>query len=194
MISSNEKGHLTIGGIDCENIVKQYGTPLYVMDKNRIEKMCKVFKSAIEVEYGDGLVLYASKAFSCKEIYRIVNDNGLGCDVVSGGELFTAKSVDFPSNKMCFHGNNKSKKELIEAIQYGVKYIVLDSVEEAEIINQICLDFGVKQDVLIRVNPGVEAHTHHFIQTSKVDSKFGFLISDGSAEKIIKQVKNSSTK
>lgn len=188
MIVSNEKGHLTFAGMDCMDIVKKYGTPVYAMDKNRIIKMCNVFKNALDTEYGDGLVLYASKAFSCKEIYRIINSVGLGCDVVSGGELFTAKSVNFPSNKICFHGNNKSEKELVEAIQYGVKYIVLDSVEEAEIINNICINLSKKQDVLIRVNPGVEAHTHHFIQTSKVDSKFGFLISDGSAEEMITQV------
>ncbi len=185
MVNSNAKNHLTIGGIECSELAVKYGTPLYVMDKNHIEEMCNIYKNAIEKEYKDGMVVYASKAFSCKEIYRIINSCGIGCDVVSGGELFTAKSVNFPAKKMCYHGNNKSEKELIEAVEYGVKYIVIDSISEAEILNDICEKQDVIQEVLIRVNPGVEAHTHHFIQTSKVDSKFGFLLSDGTAEEVV---------
>ncbi|MFQ6724550.1 MAG: diaminopimelate decarboxylase [Clostridia bacterium] len=186
----NNKNHLEIGGVDCVNLTKTYGTPLYVMDQTYVENMCKIFDKTLKDEYGDGLICYASKAFSCKEMYRIVNNCGIGADVVSGGELFTAKQVDFPMDKICFHGNNKSKDELTLAVNYGVKYIVLDSYSEVDDLDEICSNSGKIQSVLIRVNPGVEAHTHHYIQTAKIDSKFGFSICNGDAENIVKYVKN----
>lgn len=188
----NNLGRLEIGGIDCTTLAKTYGTPLYVMDKTYIENMCKIYNDTLKTEYGDGMIAYASKAFSCKEIYRIINEVGIGADSVSSGELFTAKSVNFPMEKICFHGNNKSYKDLEYAIKIGVGYIVIDSYSEADDIEEICKKLGVKQTVLIRVNPGVEAHTHHFIQTAKVDSKFGFSISTGEAEQIILYVKNKA--
>ena len=188
-LNINDFGHLELGGVDVQDLVKTYGTPLYVMDESYIEQMCKVYNDALKGEYGDGLVCYASKAFSCKEIYRIINKAGIGADSVSGGELYTAKSVGFPMDKICFHGNNKLKDELIYAVENGVGYIVLDSYSEADTLNEICASFGKKQKVLIRVNPGVEAHTHHFIQTAKVDSKFGFSIDSGEAEQIVLKVK-----
>ncbi len=186
----NNKNHLEIGGVDCVNLTKTYGTPLYVMDQTYVENMCKIFDKTLKDEYGDGLICYASKAFSCKEMYRIVNNCGIGADVVSGGELFTAKQVDFPMDKICFHGNNKSKDELTLAVNYGVKYIVLDSYSEVDDLDEICSNSGKIQSVLIRVNPGVEAHTHHYIQTAKIDSKFGFSICNGDAENIVKYVKS----
>ena len=184
----NNNGHLHIGGINCDDLAKKYGTPLYVMDKTYIENMCKIYSQTLKNEYGDGMIAYASKAFSCKEIYRIINDMNIGADSVSYGELFTAKSVDFPMHKICFHGNNKSLDELRYAIISNVGYIVVDSFSEADDIDEICKELNVKQTVLIRVNPGVEAHTHHFIQTAKVDSKFGFSISSGEAEEIVTYV------
>jgi diaminopimelate decarboxylase len=185
----NSNGKLEIGKIECSKLAKEFGTPLYVMDKAYIENMCKVYSNTLKDEYGDGLICYASKAFSCKEIYRIVNSCGVGADVVSGGELYTALSVDFPADKVCFHGNNKSLKELEFAIENCVGYIVLDSYNEAVRLNKICESKGVFQKVLIRVNPGVEAHTHEFIQTATVDSKFGFSIDSGEAFDFIKYVK-----
>ncbi len=185
-----ENGKLYIGGVSCTYLAKKYGTPLYVMDKAHIENVCQAFNDALKSYYGEGMIAYASKAFSCKEIYRIIKGEGLGCDVVSGGELYTAASVDFPTEKIIFHGNNKTYAELQMAVEGGVKYIVIDSVSEAKILNTICAEFNKVQEVLIRVNPGVEAHTHHFIQTAKVDSKFGFSIMDGSAEEAIDSVSN----
>lgn len=188
----NDLNHLEIGGIDCIDLVRDFGTPLYVMDQAYIENMCSTYKCALEKFYGDGMIAYASKAFSCKAIYRIINDQGIGCDSVSGGELYTAIKAGFPMDKVCLHGNNKSIQELALAVDSGVKYIVLDSYSEADKLNELCVQKKLRQNVLIRVNPGVEAHTHHFIQTAKIDSKFGFSISSGEAEQMVKHVINKS--
>lgn len=185
----NDKNHLEIGGIDTLELRKTYGTPLYVMDQDYIENMCKIFDKTLKEEYGDGMICYASKAFSCMEIYRIINAMGIGADSVSLGELYTAKKADFPMQKICFHGNNKSLTELEFAIKNDVGYIVIDSYTEANDIDFLCQKLNKKQNVLIRINPGVEAHTHHFIQTANVDSKFGFSIDNMSAEKIVCYVK-----
>ena len=184
----NELGHLEVGGVDVTALKKEYGTPLYVMDKAYIEDMCNVYSKTLQTEYGNGLISYASKAFSCLEIYRIVNSLGLGADVVSGGELYTAVKAGFDTSKLCFHGNNKTEAELIMALENNVGTIVIDAYSEAEKLNSIAKSFNKVQDVLIRINPGVEAHTHHFIQTAKIDSKFGFSIENGDALEIVKYV------
>jgi len=188
-LKANSENHLEIGGVDSLKLRELYGTPLYVMDQDYIENMCKIFDKTLKEEYGDGMICYASKAFSCMEIYRIINEMGIGADSVSIGELYTAKKADFPMEKICFHGNNKTLNELEFAIQNGVGYIVIDSYSEADDIDFLCQKLNRKQKVLIRINPGVEAHTHHFIQTANVDSKFGFAIDNNSAEKIVCYVK-----
>lgn len=181
----NTQGHLEIGGADAVNLAKSFGTPLYVMDENYIRAMCRIYRDTIEKEYGgNGLVLYASKAFSCLAIYRIANSEGIGCDIVSGGELYTALHAGFPAEKMVLHGNNKLLDELTLALDHKIGLIVVDSYDELDTIDALAAERGRVQDVLIRVNPGVEAHTHRFIQTAKTDSKFGFSVSDGTAEKI----------
>ncbi len=185
----NGKGHLEIGGCDACELAKSFGTPLYVFDEQYIRNMMRVYKRTIEQKYdGNGMVLYASKAFSCKAIYTIAKQEGIGCDVVSGGELFTARQVNFPAKNIYFHGNNKTFTELTEAVEAGVGGIVIDSYQEAELLNDIAKAHGVKQKVLIRINPGVEAHTHAFVQTARTDSKFGFSVSDGAALKITESV------
>lgn len=183
-----ENNQLVIGGVKCEELAKEYNTPLYVMDKAHVVNMAKTYKNAMDKYYGFGQVSYASKAFCCKEIYRIINSCGIGIDVVSDGELYTALSVDFPSNKIIFHGNNKTPSELIYALDSKVEYIVIDSINEIELLDSICATKNIIQKVLIRVNPGVEAHTHHYIQTARIDSKFGFSLSDGTAEDAIKKI------
>ena len=183
-----ENNQLEIGGVKCEDLAKEYNTPLYVMDKAHVINMANTYKNAIDKYYEYGQVSYASKAFCCKEIYRIINSCGIGIDVVSDGELYTALSVDFPSNKIIFHGNNKTPSELIYALDSKVEYIVIDSINEIELLDSICATKNVIQKVLIRVNPGVEAHTHHYIQTARIDSKFGFSLSDGTAEDAIKKI------
>ena len=179
----NEKGHLQIGGADTMQLAKEFGTPLYVMDEQYIRDMCRVYRDAIEREYdGNGLVLYASKAFSCLAIYKIAAQEQVGVDVVSGGELYTALRAGFPAGRIYMHGNNKQRSELVYAVESGVGIIVVDALSEIDMLDELCGERGRVQDVLIRVNPGVEAHTHHFIQTAKTDSKFGFSIADGTAE------------
>ena len=181
----NEAGHLEIGGADAVELAKTYGTPLYVMDEKYIRDMCSIYRDTIEQEYeGNGMVLYASKAFSCMAIYKIVAEEKIGIDVVSGGELFTAMKAGFPADRIYLHGNNKLLSELEYALDCGVGTVVVDAYAEIDQLDALCAARGKVQDILIRVNPGVEAHTHHFIQTAKTDSKFGFSFADGTAEKV----------
>lgn len=178
----NAAGRLEIGGLDATEIAKKFGTPVYVFDDAYIRAMMRVYKNTIESEYGgNGLVLYASKAFSCKAVYEIAKQENIGVDVVSGGELYTALKADFPSEKICMHGNNKLLNELELAVESKIGYIVLDSVDEADILDELAERRGVVQKVLLRINPGVEAHTHAFVQTARTDSKFGFGVGDGAA-------------
>lgn len=188
-LKAAENGHLMIGGCDATELAKEFGTPLYVFDEAYIRSMMRVYKNTIDSYYnGNGNVLYASKAFSCEAVYRIAQQEKIGCDAVSGGELYTALKAGFNAANIYVHGNNKLCYELEEAVEAGVGGIVLDSISEAQILDKICLEKGKIQDVLIRINPGIEAHTHAFVQTARTDSKFGFSISDGSALDIIKGV------
>ena len=181
----NDKGHLEIGGADCVDLAQRFGTPLYLLDEAYIRKMMRVYSSVIKEKYdGNGLVLYASKAFSCKAIYRIADEENIGVDVVSGGELYTALQAGFPAEKICMHGNNKQAYEIAEALDAGVKYIVADAYSEIDKIDDEAKKRGIVQKILLRVNPGVEAHTHAFVQTATTDSKFGFSLLDGTAEKV----------
>lgn len=188
-LKANAAGHLEIGGCDALDLAEQFGTPLYVYDEEYIRSMMRVFKSTINKEYaGGGNVLYASKAFSCMAMYRIAQKEGIGCDAVSGGELYTALKAGFNAADIYVHGNNKTYGELVQAVEAGVGGVVIDSYREADILNKIAEERGVKQRVLIRVNPGVEAHTHAFVQTARTDSKFGFSIRDNTALDYTKHV------
>jgi len=181
----NERGHLELGGADCVDLAERFGTPLYVFDESYIRKMMRVYTSVIKEKYnGKGLVLYASKAFSCKAIYRIADEENIGVDVVSGGELYTALQAGFPAERICMHGNNKQIYEIGEALDAGVGYIVADAYSEIDKIDIEAKKRGIIQKILLRINPGVEAHTHAFVQTATTDSKFGFSLSDGTAEKV----------
>ena len=185
----NNEGHLEIGGMDTVALAEAFGTPLYVYDEVYIRNMMRAYKNTIIKEYsGNGLVLYASKAFSCMAMYSIAKDEGIGIDVVSGGEIYTAAKSGFPFDRVYMHGNNKTYAELEYALDCKVGTIVVDSLGEAETLNKIAGVRGIKQAVLIRINPGIEAHTHAFVQTARTDSKFGFSISGGAAEEITKQV------
>lgn len=185
----NAEGHLEIGGYDALDLAKEFGTPLYVYDEDYIRTMMRVFKNTIDKDYsGHGKVLYASKAFSCLAMYCIAKQEGIGCDAVSGGELYTALKAGFNAADIYVHGNNKTCEELVQAVEAGVGGVVIDSYREADILNKIAAERGVKQRVLIRVNPGVEAHTHAFVQTARTDSKFGFSIRDNTALDYTKHV------
>ena len=185
----NEKGHLEIGGADCVELASQFGTPLYVFDEAYIRKMMRVYQDTINEEYeGNGLVLYASKAFSCEAMYAIAKQEGIGVDVVSGGELYTAMQAGFPAKKITMHGNNKLPYEISYALDCGVGTIVIDAYTGADLIEREAERRDIVQDVLIRINPGIEAHTHAYVQTATPDSKFGFSIANGTAEKITEYV------
>lgn len=180
-------GSLQIGNFKASDLAKKFGTPLYVLDIDHVESMMKAYKSTIEKSYGEGEVLFASKALSTKAIYQTAKNCGIGVDVVSGGELATAKSVDFPMGKVYFHGNNKLAEELEMAVAYGVKMVVCDSYQELAKLDEIAKNAGIIQKIELRINPGVEAHTHEFIQTAKTDSKFGFGIETGDALGAVKE-------
>ncbi len=185
----NEKGHLEIGGADCVELANRFSTPLYVYDEAHIRNMMRVFKNTIKEEYnGNGQVLYASNAFSCEAVYAIARSEKIGVDVVSGGELYTALKAGFPAEEIYFHGNNKLERELEFALDGKVGTIVVDSYREADILNEMCLTRGIKQNVLVRINPGVEAHTHAYVQTARTDSKFGFSVADGAAKNVCEYV------
>lgn len=177
----NDKGHLQIGGVDACDLVAQYGSPLFVMDEAYIRGVARAFRQTVKDTYGYGNVAYASKAFSCKAIYKVMKDEDMNIDVVSGGEIWTAISAGFDMSKAYFHGNNKLYSELELAISNNIGVIVVDNLLEIDMIDEISAKHGKIQNVLIRTNPGVEAHTHSFVQTSKVDSKFGFALRNAEA-------------
>lgn len=184
----SDDGNLSFGGCDCVELSKKYGTPLYVMDENIIRKNCRAYKNTLKKFYGENaFVIYASKAFSAGYIYKIINDEGLGADVVSGGEIYTALSADFPPEKIFFHGNNKSKQELEYAVKNNIGRIVADNFRELELIDSIAGSMGKCQKVILRVTPGVDAHTHSFISTGQIDSKFGIAIDTGEAMEFVKK-------
>ena len=187
-LTVNEKGHLAVSGVDTVELAKEYGTPLYVMDEAMIRSACRRFKKSIDEFYGGaGLVCYASKAFSCKEIYRIVDSEGVGADVVSGGELYTAASVGFPMDKVCFHGNNKTDEELELAVEKKVGRIIVDNVYELERLDKLAEKKGVTANIMFRIKPGIDAHTHNFVKTGQIDSKFGFALETGEAFESVKK-------
>ncbi|MEI6578843.1 MAG: diaminopimelate decarboxylase [Eubacteriales bacterium] len=187
-IQINEKGHLTIGGSDTVALAQKFGTPAYIFDENQIRRNCRDFVGSMESNYsGNGMVLYASKAFCCKEICRICAEEGMGLDVVSGGELFTALSVNFPAEKIYFHGNNKTFAELKQAVDNGVGRIVVDNIFELESLNSIAREAGKTVEILFRIKPGIDAHTHDFVKTGQIDSKFGFALETGEAMQAVKK-------
>lgn len=183
-------GRLYTGGCDTVALAKEFGTPLYVMDEDYIRGVCREYTGALK-GYGDGLVCFASKAFSCKEIYRLVSGEGMGADVVSGGELLTAAAAGMPMDKVYFHGNNKLEKELTLAIKHGVRAVVIDSLSEIDFLQDIAARSSACVNVLVRLNPGIEAHTHHFVQTATTDSKFGCSVADGTALAAVERILKS---
>ena len=187
----NNENHLTIGGVDCVDLTKEFGTPVYVMDEALIRKNCRTYLDSIKKACGDnGLALYASKAFSCVYSCKIAAEEGMGLDVVSGGELYTAHKANFPMDKVYFHGNNKTIDELKMALDFGVGHFIVDNVFELENLNTLASEANVKANVLFRIKPGIDAHTHDFIMTGQIDSKFGFGLETGEAMAILHIAKN----
>lgn len=188
----NEQGHLLIGGCDAMLLVREYGTPLYVLDEQIIRSACRAYKQAMAEVYPSGHVLYAGKALLTVGMCRIIHDEGLGLDVVSGGELYTAVAAGFPAERIYFHGNNKSDAELEMAVDARVGRIVVDNVGELERLEAVARRAGRAVDVLLRITPGVEAHTHSYVQTGQLDSKFGIPVAHEAALSAAKRVADSS--
>ena len=182
----NSKNHLEIGGCDVVDLAADYSTPLYVMDEQLVRQNCRSYKTAFQEEYGDSGIAYASKAFIVTAMCALVDQEGMWLDVASAGELYTAKCAGFPMDRVFFHGNYKTPDELDLAIEYGVKYVVVDSFMELELLSSIAEDAGKIQNVILRCNPGVDPHTHRLIRTGQEDSKFGFNIKNGLAMKAVK--------
>ena len=187
-LNINSSGHLTIGGCDTVELAKKYGTPLYVLDENVIRENCRSYVRSFKKFYnGNGMPLYASKALSCKELCRIVNEEQMGLDVVSGGEIYTAVQAGFPMEKVHFHGNNKTADEIRFALESNVGKFVVDNLYELELLNKIADEMGKTANISFRIKPGVDAHTHNFIRTGQIDSKFGFALETGEAYDAVKK-------
>ena len=187
-----ENGELNISGVGVSELKAQYGTPLYVYDENMLVNQCRTFINNFKSSKFNTEVLFASKAFSCLEVLRIASREGLGVDVVSLGEIHTAYKAGYNMKKAYFHGNNKTREELQYALEVGVGTIVIDNDYEYEMINKIVRESGNTVDVLLRINTGIDAHTHEYIKTAKDDSKFGYSVYDESIYELIADINNQS--
>ena len=181
-ISRDENGRLQFAGFDCETLARKYATPLYLMDEEKIRENCRMYKKALLDSFGENAsAVYASKAAAFKQIYRIMNEEGMSVDAVSLGEIYTALSVGFPAEKIYFHGNAKTDADIAEAIGLGIGCFVSDCIEELDAIERICEEKNRTQKVLLRITPGIDPHTYEAISTGKVDSKFGVAVETGQA-------------
>lgn len=184
---TNAAGHLTIGGVDSLQLAEQFQTPLYVYDVSAIRDQIRAFKRVFEAQHFNYAVSYASKAFATIAMYQVAKQEACHVDVVSGGELYTAAQADFPMADVSFHGNNKSEKELREALALNVGTIVVDNFYELQLLGSLLAETPDRtQDILLRVTPGISAHTHAYISTGQTDSKFGFDVDSGLAFKAAK--------
>jgi len=184
----NDRGDLTIGGADTVELAREYGTPLYVMDEAMIRDNLSRFRDSMNKYYnGKAEVHYASKAFSCMEICRIANEEGVGLDVVSMGELYTAYKAGFPMEKIGFHGNNKTDDELTFAVEHGVGRIIVDNLSELRRLEKIAAENSKVPAIMFRIKPGIDAHTHKAVLTGQIDSKFGFALETGEAFEAVKE-------
>jgi len=174
------------------DLARKFGTPLYLFDEYTLRHKCHEFKTEFTKYHSDTLIIYASKAFLNKALTLIFKEEGLGLDVVSGGELSIARSVNFPLAKVYFHGNNKTPEELELALNWGIGRVVSDNLYELELLNTLCKEKGVNQGILLRLTPGVDPHTHEYTTTGTLDSKFGFPLATGQAEEAVKRALSAS--
>ncbi|GGD13380.1 diaminopimelate decarboxylase [Pontibacillus salipaludis] len=181
-VEANVQTDMEIGGVSTEKLVEEYGTPLMVYDEGMIRQHARAFRGAFKSSGLDFQVAYASKAFLCKEMARLAKQEKLSLDVVSGGELYTALQAGFPASRIHFHGNNKSEEELAMALDAHIGCFVVDNFLELEMLHDLANQRNQEVNILLRVTPGVEAHTHEYIMTGQEDSKFGFGLSNGQAE------------
>ncbi|PKB78527.1 MAG: diaminopimelate decarboxylase [SAR202 cluster bacterium Io17-Chloro-G9] len=183
----NEDGQLVIGGCNTLELAQQYGTPVYVLDEETLRARCRGFVREFQQRHANCQVVYACKAYINPALAQIFDQEGLGLDVVSGGEFAIARAARFPLERVYFHGNNKGPEELAEAVAQGIGRVVVDSFHEMEMLERIAADTGKVQEILLRVSPGIDPHTHVHTTTGTLDSKFGFPIETGDAAKAIRQ-------
>ncbi|MZQ84342.1 diaminopimelate decarboxylase [Paenibacillus sp. 5J-6] len=188
----NGQGHLEIGGVDATKLVAEYGTPLYVFDETLVRERCREFVDAFRASGLKFQVAYASKAFCVMAMCRIVEEEGMSLDVVSDGELYTALQAGFPAERIHFHGNNKTIDEIEMAIDAKIGCFVVDNFIELQMLNAIAGEKRQKVKILLRITPGVEAHTHEYISTGQTDSKFGFDLGNGSAFRAVEEASKLS--
>ena len=177
----NERGRLELGGCDALELVERFGSPAYVVAEHDLRARARAFMDAMSGRHADFDVLFGSKAFPCTALYRALAEEGLACDVASGGELALALRGGFDPARIYLHGNAKSERELREALEAGVGHVVLDSFDDLERLERLAGERGAAQEVLIRVTPGVTGDTHHAISTGQADSKFGFSMHEAAA-------------
>lgn len=183
----NQQGHLILGGCDLVELAERFGTPLYVYDQEQILRTARAYRDTLHAALGpDALVCYASKAYSAPWLLKLLAIEGLGLDVVSGGELAVAQAAGFPMDRVYFHGNNKSLEEIEQALDAGVARFVVDNLDEIERLAGAAERRGVRQKILLRVTPGIDAHTHEHIKTGVLDTKFGLSIGTGAAAEGVK--------
>lgn len=188
----NAKGHLEIGGCDVTDLAKEFGTPLYIVDETLVRQRASEYVEAFKASGLKFQVAYASKAFSVMAMCAIAEQEGLSLDVVSDGELYTALQAGFPVERIHFHGNNKTPDEINMALDAGIGCFVVDNFNELALLNALAGDKGKKVNILLRITPGVEAHTHDYISTGQQDSKFGFDLGNGAAKQAIEEAMNLS--
>ena len=188
-ISISPEGHLLFAGQDTVELAQQYGTPLYLMDENKIREKCRIYKDAFRQYFPEGsLPVYASKACAFMQICRIAMDEGMGIDVVSPGEIYTAVKAGFPMEKAFFHSNNKTDEDIRFALDKGVGCFVIDNEEEILALEREAAARGIRQKALLRITPGIDPHTYEEVTTGRVDSKFGLAIATGQAEEAVRHV------
>lgn len=191
-LNINNKGHLEIGGCDCVDLAHEFGTPLYVVDEKVLRDNCRKFKTSIEKYYnGNGLAIYASKALSTLAIIKIVEQEGLGLDVVSGGEIYTALKAGIKPEKIFFNGNNKLTEELELAVENNIGRIIVDNLYELDLLSQISEKHNKTTNIYLRITPGIDAHTHEFVKTGQIDSKFGIPFENGQAFEAVREAINA---
>lgn len=186
-----QDNNLYIGGISCNDLKEKYGTPLYIIDERFLRDKCNEYYNNFGVEKYGNKVAYAGKSFLTIAMCEIIKEEGLFLDVVSSGELYTALKANFPMNKVYFHGNNKTLAEIEMGIEVGVRRFVVDNFYEMNNINEMAGKKGIKQSILLRITPGIEAHTHDYIKTGQVDSKFGFSMVEEEIYKAVEKAINS---
>ncbi len=186
-LTVNSKGHLEMEGCDLADLAQDFGTPLYVYNEKQIRLRCRDYVNALKENYPNGEVIYAGKSFLTKAMCCLIEEEEVSLDVVSGGEIYTAVEAGYPSRRIYFHGNNKTPDELEMALESGVGRIVVDSKMELELLNDMAGAKGINAEILLRIKPGITAHTHSYIQTGQVDSKFGLSIDNGEAMEAVKQ-------